>query len=63
MSEEEKAKYPSHAIAEGYLKDIPFKESFQNAWHNWSTSSHQAFIELPNFNAEIFFEITGVKIA
>jgi hypothetical protein len=61
MTEEEKAKYPSHTTCEGYLKDIPFKEAFQNAWHNWSESNRKAFYELPNFTWEIFTEITGVK--
>jgi hypothetical protein len=62
MTEEEKIKHPSYKTAEGYLKDIPFKEAFQNAWHNWSAENRKAFTSLPNFNAKIFEEITGVKI-
>ncbi|ACU61322.1 DUF7666 domain-containing protein [Chitinophaga pinensis] len=61
MSDAEKEKYPSHKTAEGYLKDIPFKEAFQNKWHNWSAESRRAFFDLPNFSWEIFTEITGVK--
>lgn len=62
MTLEEKGKYPSHATTGGYLKDIPFKEAFQNKWHNWSEENRSAFTSLPNFDAKIFEEITGVKV-
>ncbi len=62
MTEEEKQKNPSYKTCGGYLKDIPFKEAFQNKWHNWSESNRQAFKDLPNFDAAIFEEITGVKV-
>lgn len=61
MTDDEKNKYPSYKTAGGYLKDIPFKEAFGNAWHNWSEKSRNAFRSLPNFDASIFEEITGVK--
>lgn len=62
MSNEEKNSNPSHKTAEGYIKDIPFKEAFQNAWHNFDQKSREAFTSLPNFDAEKFEFITGVKI-
>jgi hypothetical protein len=62
MTPEEKEKNPSHKTCGGYLKDIPFKEAFQNQWHNWNESNRKAFKDLPNFDAAIFEEITGVKI-
>jgi hypothetical protein len=62
MTEEEKQKYPSYKTCDGYLKDIPFKEAFQNAWHNWTTENRKAFTSLPNFDAAIFEQITGVKV-
>jgi len=62
MTDEEKSANPSHQTCEGYLKDIPFKEAFQNCWHNWSERNRKAFTDLPNFDAEIFFEITGVRV-
>jgi hypothetical protein len=62
MTEEEKEKYPSYKTAEGYVKDIPFKEAFKNAWHNWSEGNRKAFAELPNFDATVFEEITGVTL-
>jgi hypothetical protein len=62
MTDEEKKANPSYQTCDGYLKDIPFKEAFQNAWHNWSEKNRSAFTSLPNFDADIFFEITGVRV-
>ncbi len=62
MTDGEKEQFPSYKTCEGYLRDIPFKEAFQNAWHNWSESNRNEFINLPNFDEIIFEEITGVKI-
>jgi hypothetical protein len=63
MTEEEKKAHPSYKTCDGYLKDIPFKEAFQNKWHNWSEENKDEFLKLPNFDAKIFEEITGVKVA
>ena len=62
MTEEEKTAHPSYKTCDGYLKDIPFKEAFQNCWHNWSEENRGEFIKLPNFNKKSFFHITGVKL-
>ena len=62
MSDQEKADNRGWENAGGYYKDIPFKEAFKNAWHNWSEEDRKAFTTLPNFDAVVFEEITGVKI-
>jgi hypothetical protein len=62
MTEEEKNANPSYKTCDGYLKDIPFKDAFQNKWHNWSEENKKEFTKLPNFDAKIFEEITGVKV-
>jgi hypothetical protein len=62
MTDEEKQKHPSYKTCDGYLKDVPFKDAFQNQWHNWNSENRAAFTSLPNFDADIFFEITGVRI-
>ncbi len=62
MSDKEKNANPSYKTAEGYLKDIPFKQAFQDKWNNWSEENRAEFISLPNFDAAIFFEITGVQV-
>jgi hypothetical protein len=61
MTAEEKKANPSYQTCDGYLKDIPFKEAFQNMWHNLSDSNKNEFMKLPNFDSGIFEEITGVK--
>ena len=45
----------------GFLKDIPYKDAFQNMWHYLSEENKAHFTSLPNFDWEIFTEITGVK--
>lgn len=62
MTDEEKEQFQSYKTSGGYLRDIPFKEAFQNKWHNWNETNRSAFTSLPNFDKEIFFEITGVQL-
>ena len=62
MNEEEKKAHPSWETVGGYLKDIPFKEAFKNAWHNWSEENRKAFTSLPNFDKGIFEQITSVVV-
>lgn len=62
MTEDEKKAHPSWETVGGYLKDIPFKEAFTNAWHNWNEANRKAFKDLPNFDAKVFQEITGVDV-
>ena len=60
MSDQEKIDFPYYITTSGYVKNIPYKESFTNAWNNWTKDSRQAFIDLPNFDWEVFTDITGV---
>ena len=62
MNEQEKKDHPYHVTTGGYNKVIPYKEAFTNKWNNWDKESREAFTSLQNFDAEIFFEITGAKI-
>ena len=62
MTDQEKLDNPKYETIEGYIKTIPFKEAFQNAWHNWTQENRNEFLNLPNFDKDIFFEISGIKI-
>ena len=62
MTDKQKAERPHHKVQGGIYVDIPFATSFQNKWETWNKNERKAFTDLPNFNADIFFEITGVKI-
>ena len=63
MNDEEKKNHPNWETTEGYLKTIPIKEAWSNAWHNWSEENRKVFTSLPNFNADKFKEITGIDIS
>ena len=62
MTEDEKTQNSSHETTEGFLRKLPFKEAFNGKWSNWSDENKKAFTSLPNFDKDIFFEITGVKV-
>ena len=52
----------SASAKEGYLKTIPMKEAWANAWNNWTDENKKVFTSLPNFDAAIFEKITGIKV-
>lgn len=61
MTDEEKANNKGWGNAEGFYRDINFKDAFSDKWNNWSEANRKKFLALPNFDKKIFFEITGVK--
>ena len=62
MTDEEKAAHPKWETTEGYLKTISMKEAWANMWHNLGNADKSVFLTLPNFNAEKFEKITGIKV-
>ena len=62
MSETEKTKHPSHTTTGGYLKSYAYKDAWRNAWNKASKSDRKKTLELPNFDADIFLEITGIDV-
>ncbi len=47
----------------GYLKEYTYKEACANWWAQYSEEEKKYLIEnIPNFNAKVFEEITGIKI-
>ena len=61
MSEEEKKAHPEHETTGGYLKSIPFKDACKLMWDKLTAEEKQAVREIPNFDADIFERITGIK--
>ena len=61
MTTEEKAQYPKWETTDGYLKTIPHKEAWSNFWNNLSEEKRNVFKTIPNWNKDIFEEITGIK--
>ena len=44
----------------GFTKAISYKEAFRIAWNKASKEEHRKLLELPNWNNEIFMEISGI---
>jgi hypothetical protein len=61
MTEEEKATHPKWETTGGYLKTIQMKEAWVNFWGDLTDENKAHFTTLPNFDAAIFEEITGIK--
>ena len=61
-TDEEKKSDPQKALTGGYLRTYTYKE----AWANWYETATQRQIDrikaLPNYDADVFYEITGLKI-
>lgn len=62
MTDEEKAVHPEHETLGGYLKSIPFKDACVLMWKNLSENDKRKVLEIPNFDADIFYRITGIRI-
>ena len=44
----------------GFTKEISYKEAFRIAWNKASKKDHLKLLKLPNWNNEIFKEISGI---
>ena len=62
MSEEEKAAHPEHETTGGYLKVLDFKTACKMMWDDLDEEKRQAVTELPNFDAKVFEDITGINV-
>ena len=62
MTEEEKAAHPTHRTTGGYLKELDESECAQSWWDELPESDRQIIKGLPNFDAGIFEQCTGIKI-
>ena len=61
MSEEEKKLHPEHETTGGYLKTADFKTACQLMWDKLDNEDKQAVMNIPNFDANVFEEITGIR--
>ncbi|WP_074097999.1 pentapeptide repeat-containing protein [Clostridioides difficile] len=62
MSEEEKKNNPKYETVGGYLKVFTFEEMCKNMWNNLTDEEKKVIMEIPNFDADIFKEITGIEV-
>jgi hypothetical protein len=62
MTDKEKEENPSYKTTGGYLKTLKYKEAWAVFWRKTDEKNRQKFLKLPNFDAKIFKEITGVDV-
>jgi hypothetical protein len=62
MTESEKESHPKASVCGGYLKTYDYKEAWANLWEELTEEERESFKTLPNFDAEVFKEITGIYI-
>ena len=62
MSGKEKEEHPEHETTGGFLRAMSPKEPAQHWWESLGKKDKEAVLSLPNFDAEIFREITGIKV-
>ena len=62
MTDEEKEKYPNYKTINGYLKIYTYEEAWKNMWSRLTNIQKKEFTKLPNFDKDIFKEITGIDI-
>ena len=62
MTDKEKVEFKDAYITDGYLKTFGYKEAWRIAYDNASKNDIEILKKLPNFDANIFKEITGITI-
>jgi len=62
MSDAEKSEHPEHETTGGYLKIRDNTDACTEWWNGLSKNEKQVIMNIPNFDADKFFNITGVKV-
>jgi hypothetical protein len=62
MSEQDKINHPEAYIYDGYLKTFTYKKAWMNAYKQASKREIELLKALPNFDKDVFFEITGIMV-
>lgn len=63
MTKEEKEAFPIALQMDGYLKTLDYKEAWKIAWENATKEQKEWYQNLPNFDKDIFKEITGIDVS
>lgn len=63
ITESEKSDIPESKILDGYLElNTDYKKDTKDAWDSLPHSDKKLILNLPNFDADIFLEITGIDV-
>jgi len=61
-TQEEKEADPRKELIGGYLKTYTMEEAWANWWAKLDDENREIIKEIPNFDAEIFKDITGIEV-
>ena len=62
MTAEEKQEFPDYEKNSGYLKELSYKEAFKKAWDYALPKDRIKIKDLPNFDKDVFYEISGIDV-
>jgi len=62
MTDEEKAAHPEYETTGGYLKELDTDKAFLAWWDSMTDEEKNIIKSIPNFDAEKFFQITGIRV-
>lgn len=62
MTDEEKEEYPTFETTLGYIKMIDESDGRQLWWDGLGTREKNIIKSIPNFDAEIFYQCTGIRV-
>jgi hypothetical protein len=62
MTDEEKKGNKYAFVTSGYLKMFTYKEAWANAYKDATEEDIELLKALPNWDADVFEEITGIRI-
>ena len=62
MTDEEKAAHPEAEVTGGYLKQIDNSKLCYDWWSSLEKKEKEIIKSIPNFDKEIFKEITGIDV-
>ena len=62
MTDQEKVDHATFHTTGGYLRKYEYKDAFQKSWDNADEDDRAKLLNLPNFDAAVFKEISGVDV-
>ena len=62
MTDEEKSNYPEHETTGGYLKIRDNSDCCKEWWNKLTKAEKKIIKNIPNFDADKFYEITGIEV-
>ena len=62
MTKEEKKEFPTYKTTGGYLRSYDYQEAWRKSWENATDEDRRRTLELPNWDNEIFREISGIDV-